>query len=257
MFRFLLAILFIMLTVCGPSPVSSAAEQEESAPDKTAQHILLPHTHKESCALTEPEPVQIICILDRSGSMQRLTNDVIGGYNSFLAQQRQEPGTAEVTTVLFDNRYEIIAKAVDLKEAPELTAKIYYARGTTALLDAIGRTIMETVSRMEEKEICPLKRRVLFMIMTDGMENASREYDKAAVKALIEATTNDYHWNYIFMGANIDSFAEASALGIHSDHAMNYAHDSEGVQESFARMNEAAKEVRESGAVDGNWKGKP
>ena len=255
MFRFLLAILFILLTAGGPSLVSSAAAPEESVPEKTERPVVLPHQHNESCELTTAEPVQIICILDRSGSMQRLTNDVIGGYNSFLAQQRKEPGTAEVTTVLFDNKYEKIAKAVDLKEAPELTPKIYYARGTTALLDAIGRTIMDTVDRMEEKSVCPLRRRVLFMIMTDGMENASREYDKAAVKALIEATTNDYHWNYIFMGANIDSFAEASSLGIHADHAMNYEHDSEGVQESFARMSEAAKEVRESGTVDGKWKG--
>ena len=254
MFRFLLTILFALLTVSGPCLASSAAEQEKPAPEKPKQHILLPHEHKESCELTTAEPVQIICILDRSGSMQRLTGDVIGGYNSFLAQQRKEPGTAEVTTVLFDNKYETIAAAVDLQEAPELTSKTYYARGTTALLDAIGRTIMETVGRMEKNDICPLKRRVLFMIMTDGLENASHEYDKASVKALIEATTNDYHWNYIFMGANIDSVAEAGALGIRADHAMDYAHDSEGVQESFSRMNEAAKEARESGNVGENWK---
>ena len=249
MFRILLTLLFMLVAVSGPCSASSAAE-----PERPAHHIQLPHEHKESCELTASEPVQIICILDRSGSMQKLTGDVIGGYNSFLAQQRQEPGAAEVTTVLFDNQFETIATAVDLQEAPELTSATYYARGTTALLDAVGRTVMETVSRMEKEGICPLKRRVLFMIMTDGLENDSREYDKATVKALIEATTNDYHWNYIFMGANIDSVSEAAALGIQADHAMNYAHDSEGVQESFSRMNEAAKEARESGSVDGNWK---
>ena len=215
-------------------------------PEKTARHVLLPHEHKESCELTAAEPVQIVCILDRSGSMQKLTGDVIGGYNSFLAQQRQEPGAAEVTTVLFDDKYEIIASAVDLQEAPDMTSSTYYARGTTALLDAVGKTIMETVGRMEKDGGCPAKRRVLFMIMTDGLENASREYDKATVKALIETTSNNYHWDYLFMGANIDSVAEAAAIGISADHAMSYAPDSAGVHESFSRMGEAAKEAREN-----------
>ena len=253
MFRILLTLLLMLTAAIGPSAAAAAAEPETPAPEKAAERIRLPHEHKESCALTASEPVQLICILDRSGSMQKLTNDVIGGYNSFLAQQRQESGKAEVTTVLFDNRYEIVAKAVDLQKAPDLTPKTYFARGTTALLDAIGRTVMDTVSRLEEDGICPSKRRVLFMIMTDGLENDSREYDKATVKALIETTTNEYHWNYIFMGANIDSVAEAGALGIRADHAMNYAHDAQGVHESFARMGEAAKEARESGTVEGNW----
>ena len=254
MFRYLLTVLFMLLAISNPCLISSATAPEEPVPEKNVKQVLLPHAHKESCELTAAEPVQIICILDRSGSMQKLTGDVIGGYNSFLAQQRQEPGTAEVTTILFDDKYETIAAGVDLQKAPELTSSTYYARGTTALLDAIGRTIMETAGRMEKENICPMKRRVLFMIMTDGLENASREYDKATVKALIESTTNDYHWNYIFMGANIDSVAEAAAIGIRADHAMNYAHDSKGVQESFSRMSEAAKEARENGSVGENWK---
>ena len=246
MFRSFLTVLLLLLTLNSPCVAASADAPEEARTEKPAPHILLPHRHTENCDLTTAEPVQIVCILDRSGSMQRLTGDVIGGYNSFLAQQKEEPGTAEVTTVLFDNRYEVISTAVDLQEAPDLTSKTYYARGTTALLDAIGRTIMETAGRMEKAGVCPAKRRVLFMIMTDGLENASQEYDKATVKALIEKTTNDYHWDYLFMGANIDSVAEASSLGIRADRAANYSHDSEGVQESFSRMNEAAKEARES-----------
>ena len=247
MFRSLLTVLFMLLALNSPCIASSADAPGETVPEKPAPQILLPHHHTENCELTTAEPVQIVCILDRSGSMQKLTNDVIGGYNSFLAQQKEEPGTAEVTTVLFDNHYEVIATAIDLQEAPNLTSSTYYARGTTALLDAIGRTIMETAGRMEKAGVCPAKRRVLFMIMTDGLENASQEYDKATVKALIEATTNDYHWDYLFMGANIDSVAEASSIGIRADCAMNYAHDSEGVQESFSRMNEAAKEARGNG----------
>ena len=249
MFRSMLSILFLLLAIGAPCSASSAAVPEEPAPKKAVQPVSLPHEHKESCALTTAEPVQIICILDRSGSMQKLTGDVIGGYNSFLAEQRKEPGEAEVTTVLFDNQYEVIAKGVSLQEAPEMTASTYYARGTTALLDAIGRTVMETVGRIEKDGICPMKRRVLFMIMTDGLENASHEYDKGTVKALIEKTTEDYRWKYLFLGANIDSVAEASAIGIRADCAVNYTHDKKGVQESFSRMNEAAREARD-GAAD-------
>ena len=251
MLRFFLAVFLFLMVIGDPC---LAAVPEEVVPEKAPPKILHSHEHKDSCEMTESEPVQIICILDRSGSMQKLTGDVIGGYNSFLEQQRKEDGTAEVTTVLFDDQYETIATAVDLQKAPEMTSTVYYARGSTALLDAIGRTIMETINRMEKDAVCPMKRRVLFMIMTDGLENASREYDKATVKTLIEETTNGYHWNYIFMGANIDSVAEAGALGIQAEHAMNFEADSGGVQASFSRMNEAAKKTRETGTVDGNWK---
>ena len=251
MFRSTLAVMFLLMAVCSPCWASSAAEPKDTVPKATAQQISLPHKHTESCELSTAEPVQIICILDRSGSMQKLTGDVIGGYNSFLAEQRKESGAAEVTTVLFDNRYEVIAKTVDLQEAPDMTSSTYFARGTTALLDAVGRTIMDTVSRLENDKVCPSKRRVLFMIMTDGLENDSREYDKATVKSLIETTTNEYHWNYLFLGANIDSAAEAAAIGIRADHAINYTHDSKGVQESFSRMSEAAREARDDSNANG------
>ncbi len=253
MFRLLLTALFLLLTMSGPG-TASAKVLPVPAPEPVKPRTVLTHVHRESCEETAAEPVEIICILDRSGSMRSLAGDVIGGYNAFLEKQRQEPGTAEVTTVLFDDRYEKIVEAVDLQKAPALTAETYYARGMTALLDAIGRTVSETLGRMEKTDVCPAKRRVLVLIMTDGLENNSREYDKASVKALIDATTEEYGWNYIFMGANIDSVAEAAALGISADHAVDYAHDSDGVQESFSRMSAAAKEARESGSVSGNWK---
>ncbi|MBQ9487253.1 MAG: VWA domain-containing protein [Selenomonadaceae bacterium] len=208
------------------------------------KNILPAHKHTAHCEKTTAEPVQIICILDRSGSMHSLANDVIGGYNSFLANQRKESGKAEVTTVIFDDRYEKISDAVDLNEVKDITSAEYFARGNTALMDAIGRTITETLANMEREKICPAKRRVLVLIMTDGLENASKEYDKAAVKALIESTTKNYEWRYEFIGANIDSAAEAKSIGIDANHAMNYDADSEGVQQSFAKMGEAAKEVR-------------
>ena len=216
---------------------------------KSAENILPKHKHTADCEKTLAEPVQIICILDRSGSMQRLTNDVIGGYNSFLDKQKKESGTAEVTTVLFDDKYEKIVDAVDIQKAEDLTSALYYARGNTALMDAVGKTITETLGQMEKNKICPAKRRVLIMIMTDGLENASTEYDKARVKSLIDATTKNYQWNYIFIGANIDSAAEANSIGIGSSHAANISSDSKGIQESFNRMDEAAKEVRKKGSV--------
>ena len=168
-------------------------------PQPIKQNILPTHKHTEKCNDTNAEPVQIVCILDRSGSMRSLAEDTIGGYNSFLEKQKKEAGKATVTTVLFDNEYEKIVDNVDLQSAPELTSKEYYARGTTALLDAVGMTIMETAGNMEKENICPAKRRVLIIIMTDGLENASKEYNKAAVKSMIETTTNDYKWNYIFI----------------------------------------------------------
>ena len=205
----------------------------------------LQHKHTADCEKTLAEPVQIICILDRSGSMHPLANDVIGGYNSFLDKQKKESGKAEVTTVLFDDQYEKIVNAADIQTAENLTSAIYYARGNTALMDAVGRTITETLAQMEKEKICPAKRRVLIMIMTDGLENASKEYNKSSVKTLIDATTKDYGWNYLFIGANIDSAAEANSIGIDSSRASNISADSEGIQESFERMNTAAKEVRE------------
>ena len=186
--------------------------------------------------------------------MRHLAEDTIGGYNSFIAKQKQEKGTAEVTTVLFDDKYEKIVEAADIKTVPELTSKEYYARGMTALLDAVGRTITGTLDRMNKDNICPAKRRVLFLIMTDGKENDSKEYTKADIKAMIETASKEYNWNFIFMGANIDSASEAASIGIKADHAVDYKHTSSGVKRSFSRMDAAAKEMRETGSVGDSWK---
>ena len=245
-------IALLLIGITYSTQAKTSPEVKENPP--VTKNILPEHKHTAACEKTAEEPVQIVCILDRSGSMQSLSGDVIGGYNSFLEKQRKEKGTAEVTTVLFDDQYEKISDAVDLNKAEELTSATYYARGNTALMDAVGRTITETLAQMEKNKICPAKRRVLIMIMTDGLENASKEYDKAKIKSLIDATQNEYKWNYVFIGANIDSASEANSIGIGGKHAMNYAPDSEGVRASFDRMDEAAKEVRQKGSVGDNWK---
>ena len=255
--RFLL-ITIVLMTVIGTCWASKSSSNKPvkippQTPQTTAQNILPTHKHTANCDDTAAEPVQIICILDRSGSMRSLAEDTIGGYNSFIGKQKKESGKAAVTTVLFDDQYEKILDNVDLERTPELTSSEYYARGTTALLDAVGRTIMDTAGNMEKEGICPAKRRVLVIIMTDGLENASREYNKADVKAMIEATTNEYKWNYIFMGANIDSVAEATSIGIKAGNAGNYKATPQGVRESFTFMDNAATEVRESGEVSEDW----
>ncbi|MBR2216689.1 MAG: VWA domain-containing protein [Selenomonadaceae bacterium] len=236
------------------SSVSMARALPKPPAPPQASATLPEHKHTTDCDKTSPEPVEIICILDRSGSMQPVVDDTIGGYNSFLEKQKQEPGKAVVTTVLFDDQYEKIVDGVDLQKVPAMTNKEYYARGMTALLDAIGRTLTATAGKMEKEVICPEKRRVIVLIMTDGQENDSREYTKATVKNMIETAKEKYHWNFIFMGANIDSVAEAGAIGIAPQHAANYSHNRAGVQKSFAMMDAAAREVRETGSVDENWK---
>lgn len=246
MFRVLMLSLLMLLFVGQAYSKTLPVEPPKPPANESVQ---LTHKHNADCEKTQAEPVQIICILDRSGSMSNLAADTIGGYNSFIEQQKTKAGTAEVTTVLFDDQYEKISDATDINAVPELTSEQYYARGTTALLDAVGRTITETLSRLESKKICPAKRRVLVMIMTDGYENASKEFTKAKVKALVEATTKDYDWNYIFIGANIDAASEAGGIGIDRKHAANYKPTSEGVKESFAIMREAADEVRERGTL--------
>ena len=244
MLRVLTIFFAVMFLFVGQAYSKTVPVEPEKSSKPTKAQVQLPHKHTAACEKTSAEPVQIICILDRSGSMSSLATDTIGGYNSFIEQQKSKSGAAQVTTVLFDNEYEKITDAVDLQEVPELTSAQYFARGTTALLDAVGRTLTETLANMERDKVCPAKRRVLVMIMTDGYENASREFTKAKVKALVEATTKQYDWNYLFMGANIDSAAEAGSIGIDSRRAANYAPTPQGVQESFARMREAADEVR-------------
>ena len=150
---------------------------------------------------------KIVFILDRSGSMGNLASDVIGGFNQFLADQKKLKGKAYLTVVLFDDKYEVLMKDVEIQDVKPLTEREYFVRGTTALLDAVGKTVTTVKADSKKRD------KVLVFINTDGFENASVEYDNKKVKEVVE-DAKKLGWNFVFLGANIDSFSVGGAMGI-------------------------------------------
>ena len=196
---------------------------------------------------------ELAFILDRSGSMGGLEGDTIGGYNAMLAKQRAAAGEARITTVLFDDRYELLHKRADIRSAAPITEREYFVRGSTALLDAIGRTIDTLIRAQRNADREHRAERVIFVITTDGMENASREYDSARVKAMIERQKNRYGWEFLFLGANIDAIETAGRFGIASNRAQNYCADEEGTRLNYRAMSEAVLSFRRCGKVSEHW----
>lgn len=196
---------------------------------------------------------EIVFILDRSGSMDHIASDTIGGYNAFIEKQKQEPGEAKLTTVLFDDRYEIIHDGVDLREVKPLTSAEYYARGMTALMDAVGRTINRVGERlaMTPEEERPGK--VIFVITTDGYENNSKEFTRAKVKEMIEHQTNKYSWQFMFLGAGIDAAEEAESIGIARLHACEYVASRAGTDALYSTLTKAVATYRADGQLDSAW----
>lgn len=180
---------------------------------------------------------EIACILDRSGSMGAIRSDAIGGFNTFLAEQRKLPGTADLTLVLFDDEYEVPIKKMDLKDVEPLNEATYVPRGSTALLDAIGRTINDVDSRIMKDKEEDRPEKVIVAILTDGMENASKEFTKDQIKGLIEKQQNEKGWDFIFLAANQDAFHEAGQIGIHIHLTSNFRADKEGTRDAFTTMN--------------------
>lgn len=197
---------------------------------------------------------EIIFILDRSGSMHHLEGDTIGGYNSFLDQQRAEEGEARVTTVLFDDRYEILHDYVDIKDISPITKKEYFARGSTALLDAVGKTIKEVEHRQNFASVDETPEKTMVVIITDGLENASREYSLDTVKKMVTAQQGKHGWEFIFLGANIDAVKTAGGFGISADRAVNYHADAVGTAMNFASISIAATAMRKCGIVGQDWR---
>ena len=198
---------------------------------------------------------EIVFILDRSGSMAGLEDDTIGGFNAMIEKQKREAGEALVSTVLFDNDCEVIHDRVDIQKIEPMTKNEYCVRGCTALLDAVGGAIhhIGNVHKYAREEDRPEK--TLFVITTDGMENASRKYTYDRLKAMIERQKEKYDWEFLFLGANIDAVKEAARFGIDSDRAANYHADREGTNVIYETVSEAITQVRCCAApLSADWK---
>ena len=187
---------------------------------------------------------EIVFILDRSGSMSGLEQDTIGGYNSLLRKQQSEEGEAIISTVLFDDQTEVLHDRVNLDDIKPMTENEYYVRGCTALLDAVGGAIhhIGNVHKYARKEDVPEK--TLFIITTDGMENASRRYSYEKVKHMIERQKAKFGWEFLFLGANIDAIEVAGRFGIQPERAVNYNCDSAGTAVNYRALSKVVSRVR-------------
>jgi uncharacterized protein YegL len=197
---------------------------------------------------------ELVFILDRSGSMSGLEEDTIGGFNSMLLRQKAEGGDALVTTVLFDNNYELLHDRRDIKSINPISEKEYYVCGSTALLDAIGITINKTGKALSETDEDERPEKVMFVIITDGMENSSTEYTYGKIKEMIEHQKSKYSWDFIFLGANMDAVKTAASFGIGEDRATNFCCDSDGTKLNYKVVSEAVSSFRQGKNLDASWK---
>ena len=195
---------------------------------------------------------ELVFILDRSGSMGGLESDTIGGFNSMIEKQKKEPGKVYVSTVLFDNRSEVLHDRINLEDVPLMTEKDYYVRGSTALVDAIGGAIHHIVNihKYAREEDVPEK--TMFIITTDCMENASRHYSSNQIKAMIERQ-KEAGWEFLFIGANIDAVETAGRYGIRRDRVANYKADRRGTQILYESVSEAVSNLRCDMSVSEGW----
>lgn len=199
---------------------------------------------------------EIVFILDCSGSMNGLEADTIGGFNSMIEKQKKAEGEALISTVLFDSKSEVLYDRVNVQDIRPMTERDYVPRGCTALLDAIGGAIhhIGNVHKYARNEDVP--EHTLFVITTDGMENASRQYSRMQVKRMIERQKEKYGWEFLFLGANIDAVETARQFGIDEDRAVNYHSDSQGTQLNYEVLNETICTVRAGRAFGAEWKKK-
>lgn len=194
-------------------------------------------------SMAPSEDLDLIFLIDRSGSMHGSEEDTIGGFNSFIQKERKKELNTNVTTILFDDQYEVLYERKSIDDVDELTEEEYYVRGCTALLDAIGKTITTLNHKIENK--------VLFVIMTDGMENSSVEYSKSQIRNMI----NNHSWEFIFIGADIDSYSEAGNIGIRKSRVANYRKSKEGVEDVYCSIECATNALRSDRDLDDvDWK---
>ena len=199
---------------------------------------------------------ELVFILDMSGSMAHLTDDTVGGFNSVLKEHNDGKGEVLVTTFLFNNESKMIHDRLPIAEVPPMTGKDYSARGCTALLDALGQAIEHIVGIHRYARDEDIPEHTIFVITTDGMENASHKFSADHIKAKIKHEQEKYGWEFIFLAANIDAVETAEAYGIDRSRAVNYLADGEGTQEVYASVSCAMRNVRECGSVaaDPSWR---
>lgn len=191
----------------------------------------------------------ISIVLDRSGSMSAVRDDTIGGFNAFIEGQRKVPGECNVSLMQFDDQFDTVYSGKAVAEAPLLNAETFVPRGSTALLDAIGRTINATGARLSALTEDQRPAKVLFVIVTDGGENASKEFNRAKVFEMIGTQKSTYKWDFVFLGANQDAIQAGSSLGIAAASSMTYASNSAGTQKAFASVGRMATDYRSGGSA--------
>lgn len=196
---------------------------------------------------------ELVFILDRSGSMSGLETDTIGGYNSMLEKQRKEAGEAIITTVLFDNEYELLHDRISIRGIKNITDKDYFVRGSTALLDAVGKTILKIENAQKHTTEDEKPEKTLFVITTDGLENSSVEFDDGKLKKMIESK-KEIGWEFIFLGANIDAVKVGSRFGLKEESCVEYHSDPIGTATNYESISNAISHMRLAGKIGNAWR---
>jgi hypothetical protein len=196
---------------------------------------------------------EIICIIDRSGSMESIRSDAIGGFNRFLADQKEPEDPARFTMVLFDDQYDVTYNGADIQTVPLLTNKTFIPRGSTALLDAVGKTLNTVSARLAEIPADDRPEKVIVAILTDGHENASREFSLPVVREMISHYSTDLKWDFIYLAASQDVFSEAGQMGISADNTIQFSADKAGIHESYNNISKAMAMKRKYNDIK-NWK---